>query len=58
MQGLSAPVWEQTQTDPLPCARGLNLLCKFYETLVHSLITTYLLNVKIVFKSSGPFHVK
>ena len=23
--GLSAPVWDQTQTDPLPCARGLNL---------------------------------
>ena len=21
MQGLSAPVWDQTQTDPLPCAR-------------------------------------
>ena len=24
-QGLSAPVWDQTQTDPLPCARGLNM---------------------------------
>ena len=23
-QGLSAPVWDQTQTDPLPCARGLS----------------------------------
>ena len=33
-QGLSAPVWDQTQTDPLPCARGLNLntrsIRKFY----------------------------
>ena len=25
-QGLSAPVWDQTQTDPLPCARGLGHL--------------------------------
>ena len=25
-QGLPAPVWDQTQTDPLPCARGLRQL--------------------------------
>ena len=23
-QGLSAPVWDQSQTDPLPCARSLS----------------------------------
>ena len=30
-QGLSAPVWDQTQTDPLSCARGLNQSAKTCE---------------------------
>ena len=43
MQGLFAPVWYQSQTDPLSCARGLSaninpfLYGFFYSTKVNQL---------------------
>ena len=47
-QGLSAPVWDQTQTDPLPCARGLKdlippLVCSnvIYKYSCSGCIATY-----------------